>query len=47
MRCCRSGCCAYRDRLGANLIMLGVGTAIFGVFFFVNLFVQDVWGIPR
>jgi len=33
-----------RDRLGANLIMLGVGTAIFGVFFFVNLFVQDVWG---
>jgi EmrB/QacA subfamily drug resistance transporter len=33
-----------RDRLGANLVMLGVGTAIFGVFFFVNLFVQDVWG---
>ena len=33
-----------RDRLGANLIMLGVGTAIFGVFFFVTLFVQDVWG---
>ena len=33
-----------RDRLGANLIMLGVGTAIFGVFFFVNVFVQDVWG---
>ncbi len=33
-----------RDRLGANLIMLGAGTAIFGVFFFVTLFVQDVWG---
>jgi EmrB/QacA subfamily drug resistance transporter len=33
-----------RDRLGANLIMLAVGTAIFGVFFFVSLFVQDVWG---
>ncbi|MGP7995857.1 MAG: MFS transporter [Streptosporangiaceae bacterium] len=33
-----------RDRLGANLIMLGVGTAIFGVFFFLTLFVQDVWG---
>jgi len=32
-----------RDRLGANLIMLGVGTAIFGVFFFVTLFVQDLW----
>src|SRR5215469_15355018 len=35
---------ASRDRLGANLIMLGVGTALFGVFFFVNLFAQDIWG---
>jgi predicted MFS family arabinose efflux permease len=33
-----------RDRLGADLIMLGVGTAMFGVFFFLTLFVQDVWG---
>jgi MFS family permease len=33
-----------RDRLGANLVMLGVGTALFGVFFFVNLLAQDVWG---
>jgi EmrB/QacA subfamily drug resistance transporter len=33
-----------RDRLGANLIMLGLGTALFGVFFFLTLFVQDVWG---
>jgi EmrB/QacA subfamily drug resistance transporter len=33
-----------RDRVGANLIMLAVGTAIFGMFVFVNLFVQDVWG---
>jgi len=33
-----------RDRLGANLMMLGVGTAMFGMFFFLNLFVQDVWG---
>jgi EmrB/QacA subfamily drug resistance transporter len=32
-----------RDRVGANLIMLGVGTALFGVFFFLTLFVQDVW----
>ena len=32
-----------RDRLGANLMMLGVGTALFGVFFFLTLFVQDVW----
>jgi hypothetical protein len=35
---------ASRDRLGANLMMLGAGTAIFGVFFFVTLFAQDVWG---
>jgi EmrB/QacA subfamily drug resistance transporter len=33
-----------RDRLGANLIMLAVGTAVFGVFFFITLFVQDIWG---
>jgi EmrB/QacA subfamily drug resistance transporter len=32
-----------RDRLGANLIMLGLGTSLFGVFFFLTLFVQDVW----
>jgi EmrB/QacA subfamily drug resistance transporter len=31
-------------RLGANLIMLGVGTVLFGVFFFLTLFVQQVWG---
>jgi EmrB/QacA subfamily drug resistance transporter len=33
-----------RDRVGAILIMLGVGTAISGVFFFLTLFVQDLWG---
>ncbi len=33
-----------RDRVGAYLTMLGVGTAVFGVFFFVSLFVQEVWG---
>jgi EmrB/QacA subfamily drug resistance transporter len=33
-----------RDRAGANLIMLGLGTAIFGMFFFLTLFVQEVWG---
>jgi EmrB/QacA subfamily drug resistance transporter len=33
-----------RDRAGAILIMLGVGTAISGVFFFLTLFVQDLWG---
>src|SRR5262245_55652493 len=32
-----------RDRLGANLMMLGTGTALFGVFFFLTLFVQNVW----
>jgi EmrB/QacA subfamily drug resistance transporter len=32
-----------RDRAGANLMSLGVGTTLFGVFFFLTLFVQDVW----
>ena len=32
-----------RDRVGANLMMLAVGTTLFGVFFFLTLFVQDVW----
>jgi EmrB/QacA subfamily drug resistance transporter len=33
-----------RDRTGANLIMLCVGTAIFGMFFFLTVFLQAVWG---
>jgi EmrB/QacA subfamily drug resistance transporter len=33
-----------RDRLGANLIMLCIGTAMFGMFFFLTVFVQTVWG---
>jgi EmrB/QacA subfamily drug resistance transporter len=33
-----------RDRSGAYLISLCVGTAIFGMFFFLTLFLQDVWG---
>ena len=33
-----------RNRVGANLMSLGVGTTLFGVFFFLTLFVQDVWG---
>jgi len=33
-----------RDRSGAYLIMLCVGTAMFGMFFFLTLFVQNVWG---
>ena len=32
-----------RDRSGAYLISLCVGTALFGMFFFLTLFVQDVW----
>jgi EmrB/QacA subfamily drug resistance transporter len=32
-----------RNRVGANLMSLGVGTTLFGVFFFLTLFVQDVW----
>src|ERR1051325_657632 len=33
-----------RDRTGSYLIMLCVGTALFGMFFFLTLFVQNVWG---
>jgi EmrB/QacA subfamily drug resistance transporter len=33
-----------RDRSGAYLTSLCVGTALFGMFFFLTLFVQDVWG---
>ncbi len=33
-----------RGRLGANLVMLGVGTVLFGVFFFLTLFAQEIWG---
>jgi EmrB/QacA subfamily drug resistance transporter len=33
-----------RNRSGANLMMLCVGTAMFGMFFFLTIFVQTVWG---
>jgi EmrB/QacA subfamily drug resistance transporter len=33
-----------RDRSGAYLISLFVGTALLGMFFFLTLFIQDVWG---
>jgi predicted MFS family arabinose efflux permease len=33
-----------RDRTGAYLISLCVGTALFGLFFFLTIFVQNVWG---
>ncbi|MFY9927113.1 MAG: MFS transporter [Streptosporangiaceae bacterium] len=33
-----------RNRAGAIVIMLGVGTITSGVFFFLTLFVQDLWG---
>jgi len=33
-----------RDRSGAYLITLCVGIALFSMFFFLTLFVQDVWG---
>ena len=33
-----------RDRSAANLITLFAGTAQFGMFFFLTLFVQTVWG---
>ncbi len=35
---------ASRDRTGAYLISLCIGTAIFGMFFFMTIFVQQVWG---
>jgi EmrB/QacA subfamily drug resistance transporter len=33
-----------RNRSGAYLISLCVGTALFGMFFFLGLFLQEVWG---
>ncbi len=33
-----------RDRSAANLIMLCIGTSMFGLFFFLTLFVEHVWG---
>jgi EmrB/QacA subfamily drug resistance transporter len=33
-----------RDRSGSYLIMLCVGTAMFGLFYFLTIFVQEVWG---
>ncbi|MGH3188435.1 MAG: MFS transporter [Streptosporangiaceae bacterium] len=33
-----------RDRSGSYIISLCVGTALFGMFFFLTLFVQNVWG---
>ena len=44
MRCCRCGCWPNRNRSGAYLMMLCVGTAMFGMFFFLTIFVQTVWG---
>ncbi|MBO0784523.1 MAG: MFS transporter, partial [Actinobacteria bacterium] len=35
---------ADRNRTGANLIMLCVGAAIAGMFFFLTVFMQVVWG---
>jgi EmrB/QacA subfamily drug resistance transporter len=33
-----------RDRSAANLIMLCIGTSMFGLFFFLTVFVEHVWG---
>jgi len=35
---------ANRDRTGVNLVRLCVGTTMFGLFFFLTLFMQAVWG---
>ena len=34
---------ADRDRTGANLIVLCAGAAVFGMFFFLTVFMQTVW----
>jgi EmrB/QacA subfamily drug resistance transporter len=33
-----------RDRSAAYLIMLCIGTALFGMFFFLTIFIENVWG---
>jgi len=33
-----------RDRSASNLIMLCIGTSMFGLFFFLTFFVEHVWG---
>ncbi len=33
-----------RDRSAANLVMLCVGTSMFGLFFFLTIFIETVWG---
>ncbi len=33
-----------RNRSGAYLVMLCIGTSMFGMFFFLTVFVQNVWG---
>jgi EmrB/QacA subfamily drug resistance transporter len=35
---------ASRNRTGAYLMSLCIGTAVFGIFFFMTLFLQEVWG---
>src|SRR5262245_11178723 len=35
---------ADRNRTGANLVMLCIGTAVFGMFFFLTVFLQTAWG---
>jgi EmrB/QacA subfamily drug resistance transporter len=33
-----------RDRCGAYLVMLCTGAALYGLFFFITIFMQEVWG---
>jgi EmrB/QacA subfamily drug resistance transporter len=35
---------ADRNRTGANLVMLCIGTVIFSMFFFLTVFMQSAWG---
>ena len=43
-RCSRSSCSATGTYTGANLVMLLVALAMFGVFFFLSLYMQNVLG---
>jgi hypothetical protein len=38
---------ADRNRSGAYLIMLCVSTGLFGLFFFLTLFIQTAWATAR
>ena len=42
----RCGCCAKPQPPGAYLSYVSVGIFIFGMFFFLTVFMQTVWDAP-